>query len=250
MEKRTLLEILNDVNGSLDYENVNTIGETPESEQVIRLIRGEYSKLMDRDDWPHLNVTTVLTALADVTRPNFMKVPATIAQIDSIRYNSTETGDTNNKITSITYYEDPNDFLDKIYSRNTGDSNVTVFNTAEGIPIWTITDQAPSFCTSFDDDIIIFDAYDSAEDTTLQASKSLVMGLRGSAWVEEDSFTPFMPVGMFSMFISKCKVVANEQLRQVSLATESRDFQVALNRQSRQKRVKNKITKPNYGRGK
>jgi hypothetical protein len=250
MESRTLLEILNDVNVSLDYATVNTIGETPESDQVVRLIRGEYSKLMDRDDWPHLNVTTTLDGLSDVTRPNFMKVPADVAQVDSIRYNNTETGDTNNKMKSITYYEDPNDFLDKIYSRNTGDSNVSVFNTAEGVPIWVITDQAPSFCTSFDDDIIIFDAYDSAEDTTLQSSKSLVMGLRGSAWTEDDSFTPFMPVGMFSMFISKCKIIANEQLRQVSLPTETRDHQVALNRQSRKKRVNNKITKPNYGRGK
>lgn len=250
MEKRTLLEILNDVHVSLDYETVNAISETPESEKTARLIRGEYSKLMDRDDWPHLNVTTVLTALADVTRPNFMQVPTTVAQIDSVRYNITETGDTNNSMKSITFYENPNDFLDIIYSRNTGDSNVSVFNTAEGIPIWTITDKAPTFCTTFDDNILIFDSYDSSEDTTMQSSKSLVMGLRASAWTESDSFTPFMPVGMVSMFISKCKVIANEQLRQVSLPTESRDYQVALNRQSRKKRVNNKVTKPNYGRGK
>lgn len=248
MEKRTLLELINDVLTSLDYELINTIGDTPESDRVARIIRNEYSKLMSRDEWPHLNVATELTALGDVTRPNFMQVPSTVANVDHIRYDITETGDTNKIMKTITFYENPQDFLDIIYSRNTGDSNVTVYNTSEGIPIWTITDQAPSFCTTFDDDIIVFDAYNPSEDTTLQASKSLVLGLRGQAWTESDSFVPPMPVNMVAMFTSKCKVVANELMRQVTLTDEKRDYQIGMNRMHRQKRVDSKLQKPNYGR--
>ena len=248
MEKRTLLEIINDVMVSLEYDTVSAIDETEEAERVARLIRNEYSKLSDSEDWPHLKIATQLTALADVTRPNFMQVPTTVASIDVIRYNSTETGDTNNKMSNITIYEDPNDFLELVYGRNTGNSNVSVFNTSEGVPIWTLTDTAPTFCTSFDDDIIVFDAYNSAEDATLQASKSFVLGLRGAAWVNSASFIPPMPVNMFSMFVSKCKIVCNEVMRQVTLVSETRDHQVAQNRFKRQRRLNTKITKPRYGR--
>lgn len=250
MEKRTLLEMLNDVAVSLDYETVSDIAETPEADSIIRIIRNEYSKLMDRDDWPHLNILTELDGLADVLRPNFMQVPAGVATVNGVWYDTTLTADTNKTQKPITYYDDPDEFLEQIYTRQTGDANISIFDTAEDIPIWTYTDRAPSFCTSFDDDIIIFDAYNSAEDTTMQASKSIVRGLRDSAWTESNGFTPTMPVSMFSMFISKCKVIANEQLRQVALPTESRDYQVALNRQSRNKRVRNVAKKTNYGRGK
>ena len=249
MERRTLLEMINDVMVSLDYETISNIGDTEESERVARIIRNEYSKLMDRLDWPHVKVVDQLNGLGDVTQPNFMQVPSTLAQIDSIRYDVTETGDAGKTIQDVTFYEDPNDFLDLVYSRNTGDSNVSIYNTGDGIPIWTLTDTGPSFCTTFDDDTIIFDAYNSSEDTTLQASKSIVRGLRGASWTEDESFTPSMPVDMFSLFVSKCKVVANEQLRQVTLATEARDSQILLNRASHKRRVRNYNRKPNYGRG-
>jgi len=248
MERRTLLEIINDVNTSLDYELVSTIGETPESDQVARIIRNEYSKLMDRLDWPHLKVVTELEGLADASRPNFMKVPASISQVTDIRYESTQAGDPNPRIRPITLYEDPNDFLDKVYSRNTSDADVTVYNTLEGIEIWTITNKPPTFCTTFDDNIIVFDAYDNIQDSTLQGSKSVCRALRADAWVETDSFVPSMPINMFSTFVSKCKVVANEQLRQIALNTEARDHQIGLNHMSRQQRIKNAVRKPNYGR--
>jgi hypothetical protein len=248
MEKRTLLQIINDVMVSMDYEIVSNIGDTEESERVARIIRNEYSKLTDSEDWPYMKVVTELTALGDATRPNFMQVPSTVASIDVIKYDATETGDTNKTMKEITIYEDPKDFLDLVYSRNTGDSNVTVYNTTDGIPIWTVTDAAPTFCTSFDDDILVFDAYNSSEDATLQASKSLVIGLQGETWTEDEAFVPNMPVSMFSMFVSKCKIAANETMRQVTLATESRDHQRAANRLSRKRRVNSKVSKPNYGR--
>jgi hypothetical protein len=248
MEKRTLLEMINDVAISLDYETVNNVSETPESERVANIIRNEYAKMMASLDYPHLKVATQLEGLGDVTRPNFMKVPDLISRVYSIRYDTTESGDTNSRIGGITFYEDPEEFLDLIYSRNTGDDNVEVYTTAEGVPIWTLTDTAPTFCTTFDDNILIFDAYDSAVDNTLQASKSLARGLRANAWVLANNFTPLMPVNMFPTFVSKCKVVANEQLRQVTLTTEARDAQIGLNRLSHSKRVREQKRKPNYGR--
>jgi len=248
MEKRTLLEIHNDVAVSLDYEEVSTLGETPESDQVARIIRNEYSKLMDRLDWPHLKIVTELNGLGDTARPNFMEVPSTVAMITDIRYDVTKVGDPNQIISKIKFYENPDDFLNKVYSRNTSDSNVVVYNTAEGIPIWTINDQPPTFCTTFDDNILIFDSFDNLTESTLQGSKSIVRALKGSAWVEDDNFTPDIPVNLFSTFVSKCKLVANEQLRQVTLRTEGRDFQIGLNHASRQIRIKNSVRKPNYGR--
>jgi hypothetical protein len=250
MEKRTLLQIINDVAVSMDYETVNDISDTPEAERIARIARNEYSKLMSIDEWPHLKVVAPLEGLSDVTQPNFMRVPALVAQIDSIRYTSTETGDTDESIGNVEYIENFNEFLDKIYQRNTSDDAIEIFETDDGIPIWTYTDRAPTFCTSFDDDIIIFDAYNADEDSTLQSSKSLCIGLRAVAWEDDKDFIPALPINMFAMYISKVKVVANEQLRQVALTTEANDYQFHFNRLSRKKRVNQPTnTRPNYGRG-
>lgn len=246
MEKRNLLEIVNDVATSMDYELVNTIGDTPESDQIARIIRNEYSKLMDRLDWPHLKVTTELEGLGDITQPTTMRVPDRMASIMDVRYDITAVGDIRMSTRVIDFIQDTREFLDRIYTRSTVDT--TTFTTPEGIPIWVYTDRAPSFYTTFDDNRLIFDAYDMTADTTLQGSKTICSGLRGPIWTVEDNFVPAMPVNMFSMFISKCKIVANEQLRQITLSTEIRDQQISLTHLGRQRRVQKDIQKPNYGR--
>jgi len=249
MERRTLLEIVNDVMYSMDYDPVNDISETPESEQVANMVRGEYFKLAAELDLDTIRMVDQLTGLGDTNYPTTMKIPASVAQVTNIRYDNTETGDSNQTIDDITYYEDPNDFLDLVYSRNTGDSEIDVVNdNVEGVPLFIRNDQGPTYCTSFDGEYIVFDAYNSAEESTLQQSNSIVVGVAADAWSHTNAAYPVLPVRHFSLFISQCKIVCNEQMRQVTLRSEREDRRYLRNKAKREKRLKNSHTKPNFGR--
>ena len=248
MESRTLLNIVNDCLDSLDYEVVSDIDESIESQKVHRIIRGQYYLLASMENWDSVTTVTQLTGLGDTTQPTVMKIPDTVATVQSIRYDNTETGDTNKTITDIVWYENPEDFLNLIYSRNTGDSNVEVKTCPTGQPIWVLNDTGPTCATIFDGKYVVFDAYNSAEENTLVAAKSVVVGIAADAWTASNSFEPPLPPLLVPAFIAKCKVVCNEYLRQVTLREDSIDSRSMINRQKRKKRVKEVKTKPNYGR--
>lgn len=251
MESRSLLQIVNDVMVSLDLDQVSSITESTEAAQVAAIIRNEYYKLAADEAWDHVLVATRLDGLSDTNRPTMMKLPTTLAEVDVIKYDNTETGDTNKTITDITFYENPNDFLDLVHNRNSGDSNVLVKWTesgSQGVPVFILNDVGPTFCTTFDGTHIVFDAYNAVEDSTLQSSKSIALGLQAAAWTASETFVPDLPVRLFPLFTSKCKITANEQLRQVSLAQEKRDFAKSYNKLQRRHSIENKATKPNYGR--
>ena len=248
MEQRTLLEIVNDVLDSMDLEQVAGIDENLESQKVHRIIRGQYYLLASEQAWDHVKTVTQLTGLADVTMPTSMQIPSTVAQVNSVRYNTTETGDTNETMTPVTFYENPEDFLDYVYGRNTGEDNVDIVTCPTGQDIWVLNDVGPTCCTTFDGTYLVFDAYNSDEETTLHAANSVVVGLAAAAWTADDSFVPPMPPLLVPAFISKCKVVCNEYMRQVTLREDSIDSRSMINRQKRKRRMQVVKTKPNYGR--
>lgn len=248
MEKLTLLEIVQDVLSSSDSDNVSAISETVESEQIVKIARTEFNKMAAEYDWDHLYLTTQLTGLGDVTQPNFMQIPDAIAEVNSVRYNVTQSGDSDNEIKEVTIVKDSDDFLDLIYSRNTSDDDISTFNTDEGIPIWTWTNRDPEFCTTFDGKILVFDAYNSDTDTTMQESKSVVRGLKAKSWTESGSFTPDIPGRLFPLFLEKVRLKAFRWLSQKDTSEEKEEVRTMTNRLRRKKRVEVKNKVPNYGR--
>lgn len=248
MEQRTLLDIVNDCLDSLDLEVVSTIDENLESQKVHRIIRAQYYLLASQEAWDHVHTVTQLTGLGDTSQPTVMQIPDTVAQVNSVRYNTTETGDTNETMASITFYDNPEDFLDFIYNRNTGEDNVEVKSCPTGQEIWVLNDVGPSCATTFDGKYIVFDAYNSAEENTLTAANTVVVGIKASAWTVDDSFVPYLPPLLAPAFYAKCRVVTNEYMRQVTLREDSIDSRSMINRQKRKRRMQEVKTKPNYGR--
>jgi len=143
----------------------------------------------------------------------------------------------------------PEDFMEVVDSRDSSKSNVTVVTDPTGISINVMKDKAPEYFTSFDDENLVFDSYDSEVDTTLQNNKTQCHGKRSVAFTLSDSFTPDLPVQMFSYLLAEAKStsfvtlkqMANAKAEQVSVSQKRRMSQDAW-------RVKNGIHYPNYGR--
>ena len=202
----SLLEIVQEVLNKMNHDSVNSISDTIESQQIAQEAKSLYYDLMDRDDWPHLIKLRNLEAVSDTTRPNFLRIPDNCTRVDNIRYEITETTDTSRKFSEIHYLE-PADFMDLLYTRRTENSNVSTFSD-NSVDFFVITDHYPTYWTTFDDEFIVFDSYDSAQDTTMQASKSLALMKEIPTWTESDTFIPDMPDQMFSVFLAELTAAA------------------------------------------
>ena len=247
MIKLSLLEIIQDVLSSASNDAVTDVGETEDSEQILKIAKSVYYEMMARADWPHLKSTKTLEGLGDSAKPAMMKVPADIVEIQNIKYDTTQLGETQIKWTAIDLV-DKEEFLDRIYERDSSATYIQVMTTADGIPIFIRNDQGPSYCTTFDDVYLIFDAFDSAVDTTLIAAKSQANVIISPTWTNSNSFIPNMPPRMFPTYLAKVRALAHELLEQRTLDIDAADGKRGLNRLTRKTAISKPVLKRNYGR--
>lgn len=218
----TLLELTQRVLDAMNHDNVNSISDTIESTQIAKEAKHVYYELMDRDDWPHLMKIINLEALADTSKPNYLRIPTDVVRIDEIKYEVTQSGDTNRTFDKIDYLS-PNDFMYRVLNRNSSESDVTTVTNDDGVPMFILNDERPYYWTTFDDDYIVFDSYDSAVDTTLQASKSIAHVKEIPPWTHSDTFVPDMPDHMFSTFVAEVTAAAFQYWKQgTSVRDEAR----------------------------
>lgn len=247
MEKLTLLEMVQDVLGSMGNDKVSDVGESEDAEDVVAIIRAEYNKMMSVGDWPHLKTAKNLTAGGDSTKPTLMKVPSDVAEVVNIRYNKIKSGATAPDWDDVTYLE-PDEFLEMISGRNKDNTSVSS-QISNHVEILYYNDQAPNYYTSFNDSDIIFDAIDTGVDTTLQSSKSVAQVIKTITFTASNGLVLDLPARMFPTLLSKCRVVANELIEQRDIKTDANDARTGLNRLRHKKNAVTTETKVvNYGR--
>ncbi|MCA9340247.1 MAG: hypothetical protein KDA17_05015, partial [Candidatus Saccharibacteria bacterium] len=112
--------------------------------------------------------------------------------------------------------------------------------------------RMPRFFTSIDDYTILFDAYDSDEDTTLQKSKTQCYGSVYPTWTMSNAFEPDLDPTQFSFIMNRAKVRAFAELKQAAnqeAASETRTQKIRLQKQKRRTPDRTEFDKiPKYGR--
>lgn len=227
MAKMTLLEMVQNILNAIDGDDVNSIDDTEESEQVALIVKETYFETVGRYDWPWLKLRTNLTGLADVSNPTKMLIPATLNKIYWVKYAKNDVS-----------YLDPKEFQDLLDARDTDASNVD----ANGY----VTDANPLWWTSFDDQYIYFDAYDSDTESTLSTANAVVYGLTSPSWTHEDSFTPDAPEKYFPTLLAEAKSVCFVNLRQQASSKEEQRAVRGFNRM-RSEAWKNEKGEVQYG---
>ena len=244
----TLLDMVQDIMSDMDSDEINSINDTVEALQVAQIIKTTYYNIIDGKDLPFLYETFQLDSSGTSSRPTHMGLPETIIDLKSLNYNCRKLTDTKDKYKEI-LYKTPEDFLYILNQRDSSASNVTSVTDTTGITLLISNDKAPQYFTSFDDDNLVFDSYDSAIDSTLVASKTQCHGKRSVAFTLLDTFTPDLPVQMFTYLLAEAKStafltlkqMANQKAEQVSISHKRRMSQEAW-------KLKNGITFGNYGR--
>jgi hypothetical protein len=209
--KLTLLELVQRVMSDIESDPVNTIGETPESTDVASSIRDTYFYIVSIREWPFLNQLSAFQGQSDSDNPTLMRMPEGMDKVWWVKYNKKHV-----------LYKTPVAFKDLIDNRDAGTAPVD----ANGY----MTDRDPSFWTTYDDDFVLFDSYDSDVDSTLQTSKSVVYASMTPSWTHDDDFTPLMPDHMFPAFLAECKAAAFASQKQTPNPREERRAKTGLTR--------------------
>lgn len=248
MAKMTLLDMVQDILSDMDSDQVNSISDTVESLQVAQIIKSTYYNIIDGRDYPFLHELFQLDSSATVSRPTHMKLPDTIIDLDWIKYNKKKTGETRNRYEKVKY-KTPEEFLELVNERDSSGSTVQVVTDPTGIQLNILNNKAPEYFTSFDDETIVFDSFDSNIDSTIQNSKLQCYGKRSVVFTLQDNFIPDLPVQMFTYLHNEAKSTCFARLKQIADAKAEQNSVSQKRRMSQDAwKVAKGIKFPNYGR--
>lgn len=246
--KMTLLELVSDILNDLDSDEVNSIDDTVEAQQVAQIVKSTYFAIISHKNWPHLKKGISLEASGDDAYPTHMKLSDNVKELSFINYNKAKLGETRKIYQSVRWAE-PEDFLRHTNQRNSDEPNIDIITDYSGIELLIRNDQQPTYYTSFDDTHIVFDSYDSAVDDTLQESKVQAQGYVNPVWITEDDFIPDLPEEAFTYLLEEAKSRASVKLKQTQdPKAEQESVRQARWLSRKDWRVHGGIQYPNYGR--
>lgn len=244
----TVLDMTQKILSAMDSDEVNSINDTLEATQIAEVIESTYYNIISGKDWPHLFELFQLTASGDNTKPTHMSLPDTYLEIKWLKYNKRNSTDTKDKFEDV-IYKDPEEFINLLNVRDETESNVTEVTDASGIVLKILNDIAPTYYTSFDNENIIFDSYDSGVNTTLISSKTQCYGKKEPTFTLSDSFVPDLPVAMFSYLLNESKATCFVEMKQTQ-NPKAEQHSITQRRRLSQDvwRLAGGIKYPNYGR--
>jgi len=196
--KKTLLEIVQDILSLGDDDDVNSISETVQAEQVAKLVASSYETIVAGKALPEMASLAQLEGLSDADRPNYLRLPDNVRFMEEFRYKI------KGRFKTV-LYEEPQAFISRISSRDTTKDNVILVEDVSSlVQLPIVNDSRPTVWTTFDDEHIVCDSYDSAVESTLHAANTMAYVLAHPAPFEiRDDFIPDLDATMFPALINE-----------------------------------------------
>jgi len=183
---KTVIEYVQYCLTTMDSDQVDAIAETEESMQVAELLKEVYYEFINRDDWPWLERGLQVAGAGDTTNPTKLILPDNVKDVLQLRYKRED-----GKLQQIKYLA-PSTFLDHYGNGQNRDSDLEV-QVQPGLTVFVGTEKDPDFWTSFDDDIVICNSYNSDRETTLNGSNVSSWGSFIPEFQVSDLFEPTIP---------------------------------------------------------
>lgn len=248
MARTTLLDVVQEVLSAMDSDQVNSIMDTFESEQVVSIARAVYRDMVSNRNWPFFRRTLQFNSLASTGLPTHMTLQDEIKELIFVNYDTARATSNRNRYETMVWLE-PDEFLRRLNQLNDNANDVEIVIDPTGIELAIQVDKPPQFYTSFDDQTIVFDSFDRAVDDTLQSSKIQALGYIMPSFTESDTWEIDLPRDAISAYIaevkSTCFVDLKQQVNEKAEATARRQ-QAWLSRKDW--RANGGIIYPNYGR--
>ena len=174
MAKRTILKLVQDIGKAIGSDEIDSLDETIESVEIADILEQVFNEVISRKRWEFLkDRPRQLDARAGgSTQLNTLVIPSDVTRVNCLQYRNTE--NTRVEFTKIQYLQ-PCEFYEQVQPRNPADDNITAIAGTDGVLLNIITDAPPTFWTSFDEEIITFDAYDAAKGTGNLVADSVII---------------------------------------------------------------------------
>lgn len=211
--KMSLLDMVQDILSDMSSDEINSIDDTTEALQVAQIIKSCYFEMISNRNWPHLKKLIQLEHAGDLSRPNYLKLPENLQELANFKY--LKTSDSGKSLYKDVMYKHPDEFLDIVNARMASNVNVTQVNDYGGSPLSIYNNVDPTYWTTFDDQYLVTDSYNSTYDDTLQQSKTQCMAVIQPSWSRSDDFIPNLPVDAFAGFLEECRSTCFLRLKQM-----------------------------------
>lgn len=203
MAKDTLLEIVQDIMSDGDSDEINSIGDTVESEQVANIVKQEFLMIADQFDLSHHKTIKKLDATGAST-PAMMTRPEGFYDFEWVKYDKRTTAGGDPDFQTVLWME-PGPFVEMMAQLNASDTNVGTMS-VNTITLNHYNDRAPTYYTFLDGyDNIVFDAYNSSLETNLQNSKTLVYGTQRPTLTIADATVPDLPQNLMQLLRNRSR---------------------------------------------
>lgn len=245
MARMTYLEIVQDIMSDMDSDEVSSLFDTVESTQVAQIVKTTYFNIIDGKDWPNLYQMFRLTETSAST-PTHMTLSNTVMDLKYIKYNIRTSTDTRDRYQEITFLE-PQKFMEIVDARDSAATNVTQVTDTSNIKINVYNDKAPVYFTSFNETVIIFDAFDSDVETYLTTAKNQCYGKVYPTVSLTDGFYFDLPMDSFSYLLNEAKSTAFITLKQQQNPKAEQHSNTQRRRMSQEAwKLRNGISYPDY----
>lgn len=202
--KKTLLQIVRDILSSLDSEDVSSISDSVEAQQVANIVEQVYYAHVATENIPEHSGLLKITAASNSATPTHFTLGDNVKNIECLWY-STDASFTYREID----YVDFKTFLTRSDNISSNYDNVTV----GGTNVRITNNKNPTYYTTFDDYTIIMNSYDSSIESTLQESKVRAWGYTIPVFSQTDTYIPDIDASLFPYIISESTSVAYEMLK-------------------------------------
>lgn len=215
--KQTLLEMVQRILEAVDGQVVDSIEDTREAMQIANCIKESYQHLLYTRDIKAKSNLIQIHSMSDTTQPTTFLINDNIEQITLFKYYDS----VNERWVTLTWM-DPEHFIDMCLNRNPNKDNVTrLKEPTSGVYYNVYNDRAPQYFTSFDDQHLVCDAYNTEDSETLMEESTVIYGYIQPEFKLEDDFIPDLAAQHFPLLLSTAKVQAAYELNKAFDQLES-----------------------------
>lgn len=213
---KTLLQITQEILTVMTSDEVNSITDTSEAEGVARIVMSVFESQVSTKDWPSHKGLIQLDSFSDNDRPTHCSLPSFTKRLVSVYYNKRTAAEPTRDRYKVVKWMENDAFQQYINAR---DSTATIcerITDPSGVKLLILNNKHPNYYTSFDDETVVFDSYESDVDDTIQPSQMQVVAYTMPQATFSDSWEPDLPAEAIKGLIEEAKSVARFQLDSVS----------------------------------
>lgn len=212
MAKKTILKLVQRIGEAISSDEIDTLNETIEAVEITNILEDSFTEVMNRRDWEFLRdrVLQMDVRAGGDTKLFNLTIPLNVTKLQEVRYI-----DDNGKFPTLEYVTSLV-FIERVQARDVSQANITAIDNDDGVALNIITDQPPTFYTSFDEENLSFDAHDATRGTgNLIADSVIIANIIPAVDFTDPTATLPIPERMETLVLNEAIATAGVRLRQV-----------------------------------